>query len=120
MKATREKFERLQAKWKAANEAELSFRRELKMKYGEVWKAPRGKENRLQVLAERESKAMDKLLDWLDSNSPRNWHSGCPVYFIMEELSYDDAVTSGQLSVVPPAPYGYSNTDMVHFSRAVA
>lgn len=116
----RDKWAKLQAAWHKAHEAEYAEHRRLMYKYGNSWQAPLGQRTRLEKLRARESKARDAIFAWLDTNSPRSWRTGVPCYWVCEELTYDDAVTTGTMSVVPPAGYGSYPGDAERFAQAVA
>jgi hypothetical protein len=42
-----------------------------------------------------------------------------PHWWVMEDLSYEDATTRGALSVVPPCGYGARPSDVERFAAAV-
>lgn len=118
--AKQEKFEALQAKWRAAHKKELDLSFAANHKYG-TWyiHAPRGVRERIERARAAESKAMDAVFAWLDAHSPRAWRTGTPAYWICDKLTYADAMTEGQLSVVPPPPYGYTTHEMERFARPI-
>lgn len=115
----REQFEALQAKWRAAETAASDFKFELRYKHGDWWKAPRVKQERAARLQAKADAAMNAVYAWLDANSPRSWHTGVPVVFVRDTLTYEDAMTSGTLSVIPPPVYGSYQSDAVRFASAV-
>lgn len=117
----RETFEKLRAKWLKTSEAARVFGVALRGQYGEhyPYQAPKGKLKRLDALRAREDKASAAIFAWLDANSPRQWRTGVPAYWICESLTYDDAVTSGQLSVVPPPSYGCYPSDSIRFAQPI-
>lgn len=113
-------FERLQCKWRKVSDAVGEMAYQLKRQYGETYHAPRGKQAKLESLRSRESAACEAIFAWLDANSPRDWRHGAPCYWVCDKLTIADALTSGQLSVVPPLCYGYLPSDMVRFAMPVA
>ena len=112
-------FQKLQARYQALNERYHEMRRELIRQYGDHWKAPCGKQDKLAALDTRTSAAMERVFVWLDENSPRFWRTGCPAYWICEELTYEDAMTTGPLSVIPPLCWGQTPDDMRRFAAAL-
>ena len=109
----RAEWVKLQAQYRAVYDAFRSQRVSLEAKYGHDWFAYCGRleSARINRLQDRLSKATDRILDWLDEHSPRNWHVGTACHWICTELTYDDAVTSGPLSAVPQLAYGMTRHD---------
>lgn len=97
---------KLQAKYRKAHERLLSYQYELQRQYGETWRAPAGKQRRYEALREVEQSASGAIFDWLREYSPREWSCGVPSHWICTELTEADALTSGELSVIPPVAYG--------------
>lgn len=112
-------LQKLQARWRKANESLRAYSRELTAQYGDPWRAPAGKERQLEAKRARESAAADAIFAWLDEHSPRGWRSGCPAHWICDELTIEDALTDGTMSVVPPCSYGSYPSDMVRFASAL-
>lgn len=116
-----ERFEALQARWRAAHDKQHDLRFKLRYAYGDTYyiHAPKAKRDR----ADRASKAADFVQDaifaWLDANSPRSWRTGVPCYWVCESLTYADAITTGQLSVTPPVAYGGLPSDSIRFAAAL-
>jgi hypothetical protein len=115
----KEQFEKLQAAWLKAHEAERTMARTLEYKYGHTWTAPSGKEAKYKTVAKRADGAMEAIFAWLDINSPRSWRTGSPAYWVCTELTFEDAITAGALAVVPPPSYGTYQSDSLRFARAV-
>ena len=110
----------LRAKWQAADIKAKAFRNALTSKYGHFdLYAPRGKREQYARYTAAADKIADKFFALLDSISPRNWRSGVPWYWILEHLTYADAITPDQLAVVPPCAYGLTPQDMIHFAWPV-
>lgn len=116
---SQERFDELQAKYRAAHEAYWNFHRSLKSKYGETWRAPSSMEKKLKSAENREYKSWQAVMVWLERFSPRQW-TGIPVHWICSSLTYADATTTGQMAVIPPPAYGYSPDDSIRFARPVA
>ncbi len=66
-----------------------------------------------------ENKAALAAFAWLDDNSPRDWRGGAPVGWIRDHLTFDDAITRGALSEVPPPAYGSTAAQMRRFAAAL-
>jgi hypothetical protein len=112
-------FEALQAKYRAADERADRIRASLKAQYGHQWRAPAGKERKLNEAQAKADSAMEAIFAWLDANSPRDWRHGAPCYWVCAELSYEDAITAGQLSVIPPVVYGCYESDSRRFAAPI-
>lgn len=113
------RFNAWRARWKASYDALESFRRILQAKYGDEKHANRTERAKLDRLRERASKDSGKLIDYVCANSPRDWRAGVPCHWINSELRWEDVVTRGELSTVPPPAYGYTDRDMKRFAAAL-
>jgi hypothetical protein len=67
-----------------------------------------------------ETKEHDKMFALLDDISPRNWRSGIAAWWVLNHLTYDDAITRGPLSTTPTAAYGYSVRSAEQFAEALS
>jgi hypothetical protein len=114
------RWEYMQERWRKAIEAARTLQFDLKYHYGETYSAPRAKREKLDRLWAREASASDAIFAWLDANSPRQWRTGVPAYWICGDLSFADALTSGHLSVIPPVCYGSFPSDSIRFAAAVS
>lgn len=58
--------------------------------------------------SEQERKASAKFFAFLRTISPRDWEVGCPAWWTLRVLSFEDATRplSEPLSAVPPLAYG--------------
>lgn len=115
----RDRFTTLQAAWQAAERKEQDMRSTLASQYQSACYAPRGKRNQLDRLSAASSRKCDAFYAFLDTLSPRDWHSGIPCAWVREHLTYDDAVTTGRLSVTPPPAYAYDVTYCERFAASV-
>lgn len=119
--ASRTEFERLWRSWKTAWANEQAFVAVLRHKYHwsdyPINQTNRTERARLERLEERERAVYKKCMGWLDAHSPRSWHSLVPVWSICEQLTFEDAVTDGPLSVVPPPAYGCSQRELEGFAK---
>lgn len=110
--AARAKFDNLRRRAIEAHVKWQDAKRELGFRYGHArgWESwlkatEKRKLERLSAAADRERA---KFFDHLDSISPRDWSHGAPSHWIVEKLSFEDAVRplNEPLSVVPPLAYG--------------
>ena len=113
---------KLQAKWRALNDRVRQMTCQLSYKYGSPWyvHAPWGQREKVDAMNKREDAAMEAVFAWLDDNSPRSWRVEVPAYWVCSELTLADALTTGQLSVVPPPGYGSFPCDSVRFALPLA
>lgn len=110
---------KLQAKWQAAHNRERTLAWSLQHKYGNTWSAPHAQRERYDVVSKRSDAAMEAVFAWLDTYSPRSWRSGVPAHWVCVHLTEADALTVGQLAVVPPPGYGSFPNDSVRFAMAL-
>lgn len=116
----RAEFGELQSRAQAKAAAHREFSIAMRLKYGQYRFGIRKSEaNRLERLDAADTKAQDAFFAWLDEHSPRCWRSHAPACWIVEELTFDDAVSDGQLATIPPCAWGYAPSDMVRFSAPV-
>ena len=107
----REKFDALRTRY-LAKQARLDEQRSaFRSKYGSEWKETwlsRADAKKLERLDEAERVASRAFTDHLDSISARDWTYGVPVQWLLETLTFEDAVrlVGEKLSVVPPLSYG--------------
>lgn len=114
------KFDAKRAKYLKAVEKRTAIQVELATKYGDGFKNSwlnAGELRRLEGAKTRASDLADEFFVFVASISPRDWSNGIPFTWIVEKLTYADAVTRGALSVVPPASYGGSASDNERFAR---
>jgi hypothetical protein len=106
----RAKFDKARAAVLKARDAHDALASALAFKYGPGgarWASGRERALMTRLLAayDRASERMHKVL----AASPRDWTRGVPTCWVVEDLSYEDAVrqVSEPLSVTPPKAYGY-------------
>lgn len=107
----RAKFDGLRARY-----AELTRKRDahddaMRAKYGSGYSESWLKRSEALVLAKlRNAREVvgDKLFEHVQAISPRDWSRGVPMYWVLMDLTYEDAVRplGEPLSVVPPMSYG--------------
>lgn len=116
----KKRFDALREKYLAAHEAARNEAITQSVKYGSErearsW-ASRGEKSRLEKLENRRNKIGDAIIDLIVSESPRgeSWKSGVPSHWLKEKLSWEDIVRpeNEPLSTVPPAAYGWSESDV--------
>ncbi len=116
-----QRYSTLQAKAQATAKALSSYLIDLDVKYGNgnsCW-AGRGEQTKLAMLKTRADKASGAFFASLLTIQGRDWASGIPCYWIIESLTFADATTTGQLSVVPPAAWGFTDQDSKRFAQMV-
>ena len=109
---SREKFDRLRAKYVAAYGKWMDQEVSLRARYGDGYqkgwvKAAEAK--KLERLSESMTKASRAVvMDYLETISPRDWSYGVPCHWLYEKLTWEDAIrpVGEKLSVVPPLSYG--------------
>lgn len=111
---------KLQQRFTVQNNMADALKGQLATRYGDWHYAPRGQRERLEKFQDRASKAMEAVFVWLDENSPRDWRHGAPCFWVCEHLTESDALTMGQLSVIPPPVYGAHHGDADRFARPVS
>lgn len=116
--AAQKKFEALRARYVAARAKRDDEEIRLGSKWGHQpgWKtnlraSDRGRLERLDAAVAREK---DKFFANLEVISPRDWTYGVPSHWVLEKLTFEDAVrpVSERLSVVPPLSYGSTSHRM--------
>jgi hypothetical protein len=115
MSADRSTFERLQAEYRESYDKTKQLENAIIRRYGSTVWATMTQRKQLDRYRERQDKIISKMLALLDRISPRYWHEGVPVHWIMTELTYEDAVTSDKLSKRPPPAYGHTEADVDTF-----
>jgi hypothetical protein len=119
-KPSRERFEELRAAFRVADEAAREEATRQSLRYGSErearsW-ASRAEKTRLEKLEAKRSKIGDKIVDYVVSVSPRGeaWRSGAPIFWLYRDLPWEDVIRPAHepLSVLPPAPYGWSTADV--------
>lgn len=107
----REKFDALRAKYLAASakwkEQDVVFSLKYGSGYRDSWLKSSDRKARERSYAAVE-KTGDALFAHVQSISPRDWSRGVPQYWVLGELTFEDAVrpVGEALSVVPPLSYG--------------
>lgn len=107
----REKFDALRLRYLAKQSKVDEQRAMFWSKYGGEYKdhwLTRGERKKLDKLRESAEVASRAFTDHLATFSPRDWTYGVPVHWLLEKLTFEDAVRSvgEKLSVVPPMSYG--------------
>jgi hypothetical protein len=118
--SSRERFDYLKAKWRAAFDKASALRGNLRARYGEYhFQAPRGMRDKADKAGAAQDRASDAIFAWLDAHSPRNWRVGVPAFWTCAELTFEDATTRGKLSLVPPVAWGGVPQDSIRFAAAL-
>lgn len=104
-------FSRARSAVLAARAALLEITQALRLKYGdEKYGSLAEQRKRTRAMAAYD-KAGSRMFALLEA-SPRSWREGVPAVWVVENLSYADAVRpkSDPLSVEPPCAYGYTRS----------
>jgi hypothetical protein len=121
--ADEKQFAAIQARFRAAQEREETYRLDVLYRKYRDRRPPRswltsGEIKRLDALRIAQDKIGESMFTLLDRIGGRDWRVGCPYMWVMTELTYADAITTGPLSAIPPIPYGYSERDAKVFASA--
>lgn len=111
-KLSRATFDKARAAVLKARDERDSARNALERKYGggmQLTWVSAGERSRYERLARAYDRASDRMHLLLEQ-SPRDWKRGVPTSWVVEDLSYEDAVrpASDPLSTEPPRAYGYN------------
>lgn len=115
-------FEQIRAAYARVQVRRDTFRSAMLSKYGrhdpsDAWMT-RGEKLKRELIKVASDRAIDRMCDLLDVIGCRDWRTGVPAHWLVESLTYADAVTTGALSVVPPLAYGGSAARMRVFCAA--
>jgi hypothetical protein len=119
----RARFEAIRARWVKACDAERAYRldvllsRYAKTNPSSSW-LNATERRRIDAFRRAQDRASDAMFELLDRIGGRYWRSLIPHNWVMEELSYEDAITRGALSVVPPCGYGAHPREVERFATA--
>lgn len=119
-----QRFNAIRARWVASRDKEHAYRfdvllRKYAMAYPPSSWLTRGEIAHLDRFRRAQDRESTKFFVLLDRISPRNWHEFVPHAWVMEHLTWADAVTRGALSIVPPAGYGSRRSDVEAFAEGV-
>lgn len=114
-----QRFAYLQGVAQAAADAESNYRINLRVKYGSASYGSRTEQTKLTKLGERSNKTFQRFFAFLQSISPRDWASCVPCNWMLRKLTYDDAITAGQMSMTPNPAWGYVQADAVRFAQPI-
>lgn len=119
-----DRFLAIRARWVRARDGERAYRLDVLLsRYGKADPPSRWltatERRRLDVFRRAQDRASDAMFALLDRIGGRSWRSLVPHQWVMDELSYEDAVTRDALSVIPPLGYGARPSDLEHLARAI-
>jgi hypothetical protein len=117
--ANASKWADLQRKARETADADQTERIRLQVKYSAVQYASKTELRRLDVLRRAEDRARDRLYAYLKEISPRDWSQGVPITWVVRRLTFEDAVTAGQLAQIPDPAWGCSVEDSRRFAQPV-
>lgn len=78
----------------------------------------KGELDRIERMRTAQDRESDKMFGLLDRIGGRDWRSHAPHHWVMRELTFADATTTGALSIVPPPSYGCTEQRMLVFASA--
>jgi hypothetical protein len=110
-------FYALQIKAKIAHSDMSQLRIHAKVRYSDVAYAPAKLKRQIDVATRKADRAWARLFKLVETISPRDWSSRVPVSWIRDQLTYSDAITHGQLSMIPPPAWGYTEAELKEFAR---
>lgn len=122
MKKHEKRFKSLRARWLSAGQAMQEFRAKMDCHYGNWWYSHHftaAQQKKQLSLRRRSEKVSDAFYELLDTISPRQWRSGVSYHWVLNQLTYADATTTGALSVMPQAAYGATESQMRELMRPV-
>lgn len=106
----------LQAKAGAAVDAYDRYRMELDARHQSYRYAPKAQIHKLDVLKRAADRARDRLYAYLQLISPRDWSSGVTIAWVVRRLTFEDAITAGQLAQIPDPAWGRTAEDSKRFA----
>lgn len=119
----RERFDAARRRVLKAGAAESAHDEKLRRKYGPglsgSWLTAKEYKER-ERLAARVNDSWDAMFALLREISPRNWESGIAAWWVVEELTYEDARANGPLSATPVPGYGYTAKDVAKFAGTIS
>jgi hypothetical protein len=115
----REQFEALRAKALAAKAKHEHLRAEATARYRHYLYAPAAQRDRIEGAHKALRKAEERFYAHLHKISPRQWTVGVASRWVVESLTFEDAVTEGVLSVMPDPAWGFSAADLATFAGPV-
>lgn len=113
VKPSAERFTALQSKARETRDAWQAYKRRLDARYQDSAYAPAVKRNKLAVLHRAESRAWERFYAYLEAIAPRDFGRGFPCHWLVDGLRFEDAVTRGPLSVVPPLAWQWTQADQL-------
>ncbi len=116
------KFNALRAKIVEVEAARDEFRAKLATVYGYGFKlawVKTAERKKLEAFTKKADKLGDQFYTLLDSISPRSWRTGVAYSWVLTQLTYADAITSGELAVMPQCSFGSQESDMRRLMRPV-
>ena len=114
------KFERLTEKARKLSQECMDFRIKQNVRYGQgninYWTA--SVRTKYEKLRERSDKAESALFKAIEEVSPRNWSTGIPVNWIVENITWEMATTKDAIEV-PPVAWGGHQEQNEKFAMAI-
>lgn len=119
--ADRTKFLSLRARYQIASNNYDALDSALRLKYGPYQRSwlKSGERKKLESLLDKKHKLQMQFYELLQRISPRDWGRGIASWWMIENLTWEDAITTGPLSTMPVPSIGYSERDMRAFMEPV-
>lgn len=118
--ADRDTFEQLQREARESRDSWQAYARELDRRYQSRDYAPAAKRRKLEVLWRAESRTWRKFYTYLEAIAPRDFGRGFPCPWLLDGLTFADAVTRDRLSVVPPLAFQWTQADQLRIIGPVS
>ncbi len=120
--ADRTKFLSIKTRYQIAANDYDALDSALRMKYGSSYQKSWLKSSdvkKLDALTAKKGKLSAQMHDLLARIAPRDWGSGVSSWWVMNKLTWEDAITTGPLSTMPDPSYGNSEREMRAFMQPV-
>jgi len=116
----RQRFDAIRRRYFAASERQSRLEDDFRRKYGsssppDAW-LTKGEYERQRAIDRAIDKEYEAMFALLDRISPRSWRAKVAAWWVLERLSFEDAITEGPLSVIPQAGFGWEKAEIERFS----
>lgn len=121
--ADHRKFIAIKTKWFELRRKQEEYESMLFHRYGKHnppsnWLSAVDKK-KADAIRDQMNKTSHRMHELLERVSPRDWSRGIAAHWIMDNLSWEDAITTGPLSMIPHASYGTTQAEVDRFARAI-
>jgi hypothetical protein len=115
---TESRYDELQTNARVSANIANAFRATLRVKYSDTAYAKASERKQLERLVARADKDFRRFFDFLASIAGRDFSHTVPCTYLIERLTYADAITTGQMADVPMPSWGRTEQDMRVFASA--